>query len=197
MKKIFVITCNPSKESKRTPYINAYIEEVEKNGNEVRILNIYDLEIDYLNGLDDKSLYLDIEKTTSLSAELKEAQDNIVWADQIVLSYPVWWLGLPSKLKSFFERVLQVGIVFNYGKSGLVKILKNKTVVVIQSYNMPYFIMKYMYQDIPFKYLKIILSDWCGFKIEKRFDFDDIENISESKKQKWLKEIKKFASKVK
>lgn len=197
MKKIFVITCNPNKESKRTPYIDAYIEEVKKNGNEVRILNIYDLKIDYLNGLDDKSLYLDMKNKDSLTEELKEAQDNIVWADQIILSYPVWWLDIPSKLKSFFERVFQVGTIIDYDKSGLVKILKNKTVVIIQSYNMPYFIMKYMYQDIPFKYLKIILSDWCGFKIEKRFDFDNIENISESKKQKWLKDIKKFASKVK
>lgn len=197
MKKIFIITCNPGKESKRTPYIDAYIEEVKKNGHEVRILNIYDLKIDYLNGLDDKSLYLNIKNKDSLTEELKEAQDNIVWADQIVLSYPVWWLGIPAKLKSFFERVFQVGIIIDYDKSGLVKILKNKTVVIIQSYNMPYFIMKYMCQDIPFKYLKIILSDWCGFKIEKRFDFDSIENISQSKKQKWLNEIQKFASKVK
>lgn len=197
MKKIFIITCNPGKESKRTPYIDAYIEEVKKNGHEVRILNIYDLKIDYLNGLDDKSLYLNIKNKDSLTEELKEAQDNIVWADQIVLSYPVWWLGIPAKLKSFFERVFQVGIIIDYDKSGLVKILKNKTVVIIQSYNMPYFIMKYMYQDIPFKYLKIILSDWCGFKIEKRFDFDSIENIPQSKKQKWLNDIRKFASKVK
>ena len=71
MKKIFVITCNPKKDSVKAPFIEAYIEEVQKAGNEIKTVNLYDIEIDYLkfNGND---------PDCSLSDELKQAQDNII-----------------------------------------------------------------------------------------------------------------------
>jgi putative NADPH-quinone reductase len=189
MKKIFIITCNPKKESLKAPYVNAYIEEVQKAGNEVKSVNIYDLKIDYLSFNDNTADY-------SLTPELKQAQDNIVWADQIVFVYPIWWFAIPAKLKSFIERTFQEGVVSGTGKYGPEPLLKGKTAVIMQSYDMPYFVMKYLYGDIPIKYLKVILSSWCGIKIEKRFDFDGISNVSEKKKQEWIEDIRKFAGKI-
>lgn len=191
MKKIFIIACNPKKGSKKAPYLEAYIEDAKKAGNEVRAINIYDIEINYLNFNDNDEL------DYSLTEELKQAQDNIIWADQIVLVYPIFWFYIPAKLKSFIERVFQNGIITNIGKCGPEPLMKGKTAVIMQSYDMPYWAMKYYFGDLPVKYLKIILSSWCGIKIEKRFDFDSISNISEKKKQKWLKNIRSFASKIK
>ena len=190
MKKIFVISCNPKKDSFRAEYLQAYIEEAKKAGNEVRFINIYGLEIDYLK-FDGET------PVTPLSNELKEAQDNLVWADQIVLSYPIWWLAIPAKLKSFIELVFQEGIVSDMTECGPKPLMKGKTAVVFQSYAMPAFAMKLFCGDIPMKYLKVILTNWCGIKIEKRFDLDMSCSASEKTKQKWLKEVKKFASKIK
>jgi putative NADPH-quinone reductase len=189
MKKIFVITCNPKKDSVKAPFVEAYIEETQKAGNKVRTINLYNIEVDYLkfNGND---------PDCSLTKELKQAQDNILWADQIVFVYPIWWFAIPAKLKSFIERVFKEGVVANIGKYGPEPLLKGKTAVIMQSYDMPYFAMKYLSGDVPMKFLKVVLSNWCGLKIEKRFDFDCASDISEAKKQKLLKEIRKFASKI-
>lgn len=189
MKKIFVITYQPKEKSDKAEYVETYIQEAKKHGNEIRIVNIHDLNIEYLK-IEGKSPDL------ILSKELKEAQDNILWADQIVLVYPVWCMGLPAKLKAFIERVFQENVLVGYGKMGPEPIVKNKTMVIIQSYAMPYFFMKYFYGDLPYKMLKVIFSNWCGFKIAKRFDFDVIENVSEKKRQKWLKKIRKFVAKT-
>ncbi|MFH0702224.1 MAG: NAD(P)H-dependent oxidoreductase [bacterium] len=189
MKKIFIVICNQKNESQKAPYVEAYIEEAQKAGNEVRSINLYDIEIDYLKFNNNDADY-------SLTEELKQAQNNIVWADQIVFVYPIWWLAIPAKLKSFIERIFQEGIIVNVGKFGPEPLLKGKTVVIMQSYYMPYLGMKYLYGDIPFKYLKVILSSWCGLKIEKRFDFDLISNVSEKKQRNWIKSIKKFAGKI-
>lgn len=189
MKKIFVITYQPKEKSDKAEYVETYIQEAKKFGNEVKVLNIHDLNIEYLkfnNELPD----------LTLTDELKQAQENILWANQIVLIYSVWCIGLPAKLKAFIERVFQKDILVKYGKFGPEPVLKDKTMVVIQSYSMPYFFMKYFYGDIPFKMLKVIFSSWCGFKIEKRFDFDIIDNVSEKQRQKWLNEIKKFVAKT-
>lgn len=189
MKKIYFIICNPKQNSLKAPYIKAYIEEAQKLGHEVRTLNIYDLNIDYLKFIDDKPDY-------SLTEELKEAQSNILWADQVVFAYPIWQLAFPAKLKSFIEHVFVENVVSKYGKYGPEPLLAGKTAVIIQSYDMPGFAMKYLYGDIPFKYLQVVFTKWCGLKIEKRFDIDCVSSISDKKRDKWIQSIKKFVSKL-
>lgn len=189
MKKIFVIQCNPKEHSLKEEYVNAYIETAKNNGHNIKIVNLYDLDIAYLNFSGEK---LD----TTLTPELKQAQDNILWADQLVFVYPVWCLGIPAIMKAFIERVFQEDVVCKYSEMGPSPLLKDKTAVIMQSYSMPSFFMKYYYGDIPMKWWNIVLTKWCGPKIIKRFDFDMLENVSEKKKQKWIKDIKKFVAKL-
>lgn len=189
MKKIFLIICNPKTHSQKELYIQTYIEEAKKLGHDVRVVNLYDLNIDYVRANGDEIDY-------SITPELKQAQNNILWADQLVFVYPIWWLGIPALMKSFIEKVFQENVVSDMGEMGPKPLLKGKTAVIMQSYSMPYFAMRYLYGDIPMKWWKIALTNWCGPKIVKRFDFDLIDNVSEKKKEKWIKEIKKFLKKI-
>lgn len=189
MKKIFVIEANPKREhSKKGFFVHAYIEEAKKAGHEVRFVNLYDLHIDYLR-------FNGETPDMSLTHELKQAQDNIVWADQLVFVYPIWWYGMPAIMKSFIDRAFNEGVVVTMGKYGPKPLLKGKTAVIIQSYDMPEFGMK-MLGDLPYKFLKVILTNWCGVKIIKRFDFEGIGEMSEKTKQRWLRQIKKFVAKI-
>lgn len=188
MKKIFLIHYQPKEKSDKQDYVNTFIEESKKAGNEVRILNLHSIDVEYLkieNNIPAKDL----------TPELKEAQDNIIWADQLVVVFSVWCLNVPAKFKAFIERVFQADILVGYGKMGPEPILKNKTLVVMQSYAMPKFIMKYFYGDLTYKFIKVVFDTWCGFKIVKRFDIDTTENISEKKHNKIISEIKKFCKK--
>lgn len=188
MKKIFIITCNSKEHSLKEEYVQTYIEEAKKLGHEVRTVNLYDLNIDYLRIKDNLPENI-------LTDELKLAQDNIVWADQIVFVYSIWCFNIPAILKSFIERTFQADVVWKFGKMGPEPVMKNKTSVIIQSYSMPYFSMKLL-GDIPMKFWKVLVDQWCGFKIIKRFDFDMIDSVSEKRKQKWIKDIKKFIAKI-
>lgn len=190
MKKIYIINCNAKKDSLKAPFVSAYTEEAQKSGNEFKTVNVYDLQVEFFSFNDNKP-------SSELSEELKQVQQNIIWADQIVFVYPVWCLGIPAKLKALIERIFQEGILLKYGKMGPEPLLKNKTMVIMQSYAMPVFFMKYFFSDLPFKHLKIIMSKWCGFKIEKRFDFGCLDSATEKQKQKWEKEVRKFASSIK
>lgn len=187
--KIFIMTCNPKQHSEKDIYVQTYIEEAKNKGHEVKVVNLYDLNIDYLRAKGD-------EYDLSISDELKAAQDNILWADQLVFIYPIWWLSIPALMKSFIERVFAENIVSKFGKRGPEPLMKDKTAVIMQSYSMPYWCMKYLYQDVQMKWWKVVLTDWCGPKIIKRFDFDLIDSVPEKRKQKWIKDIKKFVSKI-
>lgn len=189
MKKIFVIECNAKEHSKKEVYVQTYIDEAKKCGHEIRTVNLYDLDIDYLRFKGD-------EMDSSLTDELKQAQDNLVWADQLVFVYPIWHFAIPAILKSFLERTFTCNVMWKMGKMGPEPVLRNKTAVIMQSYDTPYFVMKYFLGDVPFKFLKVLLDRWCGFKIVKRFDLDGIFSVSEKKKQKLIKDIKKFIAKL-
>lgn len=185
MKKIFVITYQAREKSDKAEYVNAFIEEAQKTGSEVRVLNLQEIEIDYIKFEGD-------EPDQTLSTELKTAQENIIWADQIVLVYPVYCMNVPAKLKAFVERVFQYGAIVKSGKMGPEPLLKNKKLIIIQSYGMPYFFMKYIYGDLPFKFVKTVFETWCGFKLVKRIDFDMIDRIDQKRKSKLMKEILKI-----
>lgn len=190
MKKIFIIECNPKKElSKREVYVQTYINEAKKHGHEIRKVNLYDLNIDYLK-------FNGEEPDKSLTDELKQAQDNLIWADQLVITYPIWHFAIPSILKCFIERTFSRDVLWKISAKGPQPILKNKTAIIMQSYDMPYFFMKYFLGDVPFNFWKVLLEKWCGFKIEKRFDLDCINSVSEKTKLKRIKDINKFVSKL-
>lgn len=188
-KKIFIITCNPKEHSLKDFYVRAYVDEATKNGHDVRIINLYDLNMDFLR-------FKDGEADRTLTPELKQAQDNLIWADQTVIIYSLWCFGIPSILKCFIERTFALDVIWKFGKMGPEPVLKDKTAVIIQSYSMPKFMMKYMLGDVPFKFWKVLLGKWAGFKIVKRVDIDMVDNIPEKKKEKLVSDIKKFISKL-
>lgn len=188
MKKIFMITCNPKEHSQKDAYVETYVEEAKRLGHEVRLINLYDLNIEYLKFSGEKP-------DDSLTPELKLAQDNILWADQLVFVYSIWWLGMPAILKAFIDKTFREGVVASIGKYGPKPLLNRKTAVIIQSYDMPYIGMKTL-GDLPMKWWKVVLTKWCGVKIVKRFDFEMISSVSEKRKQKWIKDIKQFVAKL-
>lgn len=186
---IFVILCNPKQHSLKDEYVKTYIDESKNKGHDVRVVNIYDLDIDYLRANGDDFDY-------SITEELKQAQENMKWANQLVFVYPVWCLTIPAIMKSFMDRVFAEGVAAEMTARGPKPLMKDKTAVIMHSYSMPYFYFKYFYGDLLMKWWKIVLTDWCGPKIIKRFDFDLIDSVSEKRKQKWIKDIKNFVSKM-
>lgn len=189
--KIFMIICNPKEHSSKEEFVRTYIEEVQKKGHEVRTVNVYDLKIDFLR--------FDKEKNDfdfSMSEEFKQQQENLIWSNQVVFVYPIWCLAVPPILSTFISKIFAEGIAAEMTDKGPKPLMKDKTAVIIQSYDMPYWCMKYLYADVPMKWWKVVLTEWCGPKIIKRFDFDMIGSASEKKKQKWIKDIKKFVAKL-
>ncbi|MDN3719732.1 NAD(P)H-dependent oxidoreductase [Roseibium salinum] len=38
----------------------------------------------------------------------------MVWCEHFVVVHPLWWGGLPAKLKGVFDRILLPGMAFRY-----------------------------------------------------------------------------------
>ncbi len=77
---------------------------------------------------------------------IEEEAEKLVWADYVILQYPVYWMGLPWITKKYFDEVLTQGKHYindgrsredsskTYGSGGL---LKNKKYMLSLTYNCP------------------------------------------------------------
>lgn len=71
------------------------------------------------------------------SKVIEEAQQSILWADHLVLVYPLWLGGLPAKLKGFFEQTFRYGFALSEPGQKMQGLLKGRSVRTIVTMGMP------------------------------------------------------------
>lgn len=52
------------------------------------------------------------------SQDIAEEQQKLLWADNVILQFPLWWYGMPAILKGWFDRVYAFGFAYGLGKHG-------------------------------------------------------------------------------
>jgi NAD(P)H dehydrogenase (quinone) len=52
------------------------------------------------------------------SADVEEQQRRLLWADNVILQFPLWWYGMPAILKGWVDRVYAYGFTYGVGPQG-------------------------------------------------------------------------------
>lgn len=125
-KKIFIIMGHPDVESLSGALANAYEEGAKTAGCEVRRVNLGELHFDPI-------LHKGYKVIQELEPDLVLIQENMKWADHLVLVYPSWWGATPALLKGMFDRMFLPGFAFRFEKGKVLweKLLKGKSARVI------------------------------------------------------------------
>jgi putative NADPH-quinone reductase len=192
-KKILIILGHPAqkRESFCEVLANAYRHIAENAGHKVKFFKISDLSFDPIlhEGYVGKQLKED---------DINEAQKQLIWANHIVIVYPLWQNMIPALLKGFFERVLEKGFAYEFDKNMPVqkKMLMNKTAHIIQTSAMPAFMYRFLTLQHAARALKSILK-FCGIKPVKITYFGMVENLTSSRRIKYIDQVKKLAINVK
>lgn len=50
------------------------------------------------------------------SADIAREQEKLLWADAVILQFPLWWYSLPAILKGWVERVYAYGFAYGVGE---------------------------------------------------------------------------------
>ena len=53
----------------------------------------------------------------TFTPDILQEQRKIMWADMIILQFPLWWYSVPAILKGWFDRVLAYGFAYGQGRS--------------------------------------------------------------------------------
>lgn len=133
MRKIAIIDGHPDSDPGRFIHAlsSAYADAAREAGHEVRVIETAKTGIDVLRSSKEW------EKSEP-SAEVKAAQETFVWADHVVILFPLWLGALPALLKGFFEQVFRPGFAIGAGKRTLSPgLLKGKSGRVVVTMGMP------------------------------------------------------------
>lgn len=124
-------------------------------------------------------------------AAILECQRTVVWANHMVILYPLWLGSMPAVLKSFFEQLLRPGFAFAPAKGkGLPrKLLKDKSARIIVTMGMPALFYRWYFRAHSLKSLERNILAFCGIHPVRASLVGMVENMSAQKRAQWLSKV--------
>ena len=159
---------------------SAYEQGARQAGHDIRRINIGDLKFDPL-------LHKGYRVIQELEPDLKKVQEDIRWANHIVIIYPTWWSAMPAILKGFFDRIWLPGFAFHFHKNGLGwdELLKGRSGRVITTMDEWPLAERILFGDSTNEISRAILK-FSGIKPIRVSKIGPLKDASDSQKRGWL-----------
>jgi putative NADPH-quinone reductase len=140
-KRITIIDGHPDPDSDRYCHAlaGAYASGAAEATHAVKRITIAELEVPVLRS------QCDWEHGTPTNA-LAAAQDDIAWANHLVIIYPLWLGTMPALLKAFFEQVFRPGFAIEPDPmKKWAKLLTGRSARVVVTMGMPAWIYRWYF----------------------------------------------------
>lgn len=188
-RNVLVVNGNPKSNSFCHELASQYMKSSEQDNN-VRFISISNLKFDL-------DLNIGYDGKQELEPDLIHFQQSVIWAEHVVFVLPVWWGGMPAKLKGLIDRAFLPGFAFKYhdNKSTPEKLLKNRSADIILTMDAPPFYHRWIQGDPVYKQFKRTILRFCGFKKVSATYIGSIINSSEKQRNHWIEEIGRLAKK--
>ncbi len=188
-KRIFILNGHPAKNSLNRTLAESYAQAAREAGHEVRLTNLHDLEFDADFG------FGGYDNLKPLEPELERVLQDIEWSEHVVLTTPMWWGGLPAKLKGLFDRALLPGRTFNTRKTNWMgmptPMLSGRTGRVIVTSDTPGWFMRWVYRNAMLRQLRDQILGFVGIKPAKFTYFAGASHPKSSVVKRWIAEVQK------
>jgi putative NADPH-quinone reductase len=188
-KRILIIDGHPDPRAGRYLHAlaKAYAIGADVGGHEVRTLMIGEMEFPLLAS---NEAFRDKRPPRPIGT----AQEEIAWADHLVILYPLWLGSMPAKLKAFFEQVLRPGFAFaeSRGKGLPRKLLKGKSARIVVTMGMPALFYRFVYRAHSLKSLERNILSFCGIRPVRASLVGVVEGMSLARRQAWLGKMERL-----
>ena len=133
--KVLIVHAHPEPKSFTAALRDQAVATLEAQGHEVQVSDLYNMnwnpvasDADFSNRENPEYLVYALEqrlgvKSQSLAADIQAELDKLLWADLLILNFPIFWFSAPAMLKGWIDRVLVSGICYGgkrfYDQGGL------------------------------------------------------------------------------
>lgn len=185
MKKILIVNGNP----KAGSFCQALAEQygataLQPELTQVQIVHLHQLHF----CVDMPAAY---QQLPELEADLVQFQQQLVWADHLVLCCPVWWGGMPARFKGLWDRVLLPGFAFQYHSGSAIpeKLLSGRTAELILTLDTPVWYYRFWQRAPLYHQLRRTIFDFVGFNTLGCHYVGPVINADATRRAHWLEQV--------
>ena len=126
--KVLLVFAHPEQCSLNGALRNVAVQELEAQGHEVQVSDLY---ADRWKSAVDRadfpllapnarfkpaSASKEASAANALSEDVRAEIDKLLWADALILQFPLWWFAMPAILKGWVDRVFAYGFAYGVGE---------------------------------------------------------------------------------
>ncbi|GAB5340425.1 NAD(P)H-dependent oxidoreductase [Pseudomonas fluorescens] len=133
--KVLIVHAHPESQSFTAALRDQGVSTLQGLGHEVQVSDLYAMQWNPVASAADFStrehpeyLVYALEqrlgvKKQSIAADIQSELDKVLWADLLILNFPIFWFSMPAMLKGWVDRVLVSGVCYGgkrfYDQGGL------------------------------------------------------------------------------
>ena len=126
--KVLLAFAHPEPRSLNGALRDVAVAELKAQGHEVRVSDLYadgwKSEVDRADfptlmpdaRLKPVAASRDGFAMDALTPDVKAEQEKLLWADALILQFPLWWFAMPAILKGWVDRVFAYGFAYGVGE---------------------------------------------------------------------------------
>lgn len=162
----------------------AYADAARLAGHEVRHIDVAALDFPLLRSQQEW-------EHGELPASLAQPQQDIAWAQHLVLLFPLWLGDMPALLKGFLEQVARPGFAFGAesGNPLAHKALSGRSARVIVTMGMPALVYRWYFRAHSVKSLQRNILGFVGISPVRPTLIGTVANLDAQAAGKWLREM--------
>ncbi|QTT89338.1 NAD(P)H-dependent oxidoreductase [Pseudomonas chlororaphis] len=132
---VLIVHAHPEPQSFTAALRDQALRTLEAQGHQVQVSDLYAMHwnpvasaADFSSRENPDYLVYALEqrlgvKSQSIAADIRQELDKLLWADLLILNFPIFWFSAPAILKGWIDRVLVSGICYGgkrfYDQGGL------------------------------------------------------------------------------
>jgi NAD(P)H dehydrogenase (quinone) len=125
---VLLVFAHPERHSLNAALRDVAVEELRSGGHEVLVSDLYAAgwksvvdRADFPSLAPDQRLRVaaasgDAFAAGALTGDVKAEQEKLLWADVLILQFPLWWYTMPAILKGWVDRVYAYGFAYGVGE---------------------------------------------------------------------------------
>ncbi len=171
---------------------SSYSTGAEGAGHTVRHVDVAELGFPLLRSQKDF-------ETGTVPASLKPIQDDLLWAEHLVLFFPLWAGDMPALLKGFFEQVLRPSFSGEHASASFYfdkKALSGRSARVVVTMGMPAVIYRWYFRAHSVKSLERNLLGIVGIAPVHETLIGMTGDMKAADAAKWLTKLKRLGARA-
>ncbi|WP_150269927.1 NAD(P)H-dependent oxidoreductase [Paenibacillus tepidiphilus] len=170
-----IIYTHPNHQSLSYAFLQEVIRGCRENPGcrEIQVLDLYAEQFNPLLEFGEQKRRRDMH----IDPELSKYREQLLWAERIVLVYPIWWGRPPAMLMGYIDRMFASNFAYR-DKGGLIPegLLQGKSVVCISSMKGPAHYPLLWLNNAHKVLMKRALFNYVGIRSVKFFEFGGMES---------------------